>query len=128
MNGMFDTALVCNRLKAYYPFYMFNQLYKLKTAVEAKSLSENLYGCAASDGTDSAIMLTYYNDNDNSSADIEVEIINPNNENGAELEFYLLDEDNDNLLIRKEVFNSKKQSSILTLKMYSTVLIKIKNL
>ena len=73
-------------------------------------------------------MLTYYNNEDNSSDEIEIEVINPNNENGAELEFYLLDEDNDNKLFRKETFNSKKHSSILTLKMYSTVLVKIKNL
>lgn len=128
MNGMFETDFVCNRLKGYYPFYMFNQLYKLKIAVEVKSLSENLYGCAASDGTDSAIMLTYFSDTDNSSDDIEIEIENPNNINGSEIEFYLLDEDSDNKLFRKETFDSKKHSSILTLKMYSTVLIKIKNL
>lgn len=128
MNGMFNTDLVCDVQKPYYPFYMFNQLYMLKNQVEATSLSENLYGCAASDGTNSAIMLTYYNNEDTSSDDIEIEVINPNNENGAELEFYLLDEDNDNKLFRKEIFNSKKHSSILTLKMYSTVLVKIKNL
>lgn len=128
MNGMFETDFVCERLKGYYPFYMFNQLYKLKNAVEVKSLSENLYGCAASDGTDSAIMLTYFSDTDNSSDDIEIEIENPNNINGSEIEFYLLDEDSDNKLFRKETFDSKKHSSILTLKMYSTVLIKIKNL
>ena len=81
---------------------MFNQLYMLKNQVDAKSLSEDLYGCAASDGTNSAIMVTYYNNDDNSSDDIEIEVINPNNENGAELEFYLLDEDNDNRLFRKE--------------------------
>jgi len=72
-------------------------------------------------------MLTYYNDKDLSSEDIEIEIINPGNKNGAELEFYLLDEDHDNVLIRKETFNSEKHSSILTLKMYSTVLVKIRN-
>jgi len=127
LNGLFETDLVCNVLKGYYPFYMFNQLYKLKNAVAVKSLSENLYGCGATDGTDSAVMLTYYNDKDLSSEDIEIEIINPGNKNGAELEFYLLDEDHDNVLIRKETFNSEKHSSILTLKMYSTVLVKIRN-
>ena len=127
MNGMFETDLVCNALKGYYPFYMFNQLYKLEKAVEAKSLSENLYCCAASDGANSAIMFTYYNDEERADEDIEIEIINPNNENRAELEFYLLDKDNDNKLFRKEIFNSKQHSSILTLKMYSTVLVKIKN-
>ena len=39
--------MVGNILNGYYPFYMFNQLYKLKNIVEVKSLLENLYGCAA---------------------------------------------------------------------------------
>ena len=127
MNGMFNTDLVCDRLKGYYPFYMFNQLYILKNSVEVKSLSENLYGCAASNGTDSAIMVTYYNDTDNADEDIEIEIIDPNNKNGAEIECYLLDENNDNKLIQKETFNAEKYSIMLTLKMYTTLLIKIRN-
>ena len=127
MNGMFNTDLVCDRLKGYYPFYMFNQLYILKNSVEVKSLSENLYGCAASNGTDSAIMVTYYNDTDNADEDIEIEIIDPNNKNGAEIECYLLDENNDNKLIQKETFNTEKYSIMLTLKMYTTLLIKIRN-
>lgn len=127
MNGMFNTDLVCDRLKGYYPFYMFNQLYVLKNSVEVKSFSENLYGCAASNGTDSAIMLTYYSDEDKPDEDIEIEITDPNGENGSMAEFYLLDKDNDNSLIRKETFYSQNHTSILTLKMYSTVLVKIKN-
>lgn len=127
MNGMFDTDLVCDRLKGYYPFYMFNQLYILKNAVEVKSLSENLYGCAATNGANSAIMVTYYNDTNNADEDIEIEIKNPNNANCAELELYLLDEYNNNKLIKKELFYNEKYSVELTLKMYSTLLIKIKN-
>ena len=126
MNGMFKTDMVCEVLKGYYPFYMFNILYKLKSAVEAKSLSEDVYCCAASNGSESAIMLTYYNDEDKPDEDIEIEITDPNGENGSIAEFYLLDKDNDNVLIREEKLNSKKQSCIITLKMYSTVLISIK--
>ena len=33
MNGMFSTDFVCDRLKGYYPFYMFNALYQLGTEV-----------------------------------------------------------------------------------------------
>ena len=126
MNGMFNTDLVCEALKGYYPFYSFNQLYKLKSAVETKSLSDNLYGCAASNGRDSAIMVTYYDDNDSSDEDVEIELINPDNLNGAEAEYYLSDEENNNRLIKREKITATKHSSILRLKMYSTVLVKIK--
>ncbi|MBO4734641.1 MAG: hypothetical protein J5662_09210, partial [Clostridia bacterium] len=126
MNGMFNTDLVCDTLKGYYPFYMFNQLYLLGNAAEVGT-DEDIYGCAAANGKDSAIMLTYYNDDEKPDEDVEIEIIDPNNENGAEAEFYLLDKDNDNKLIKKESFNAVKHSISLRLKMYSTVLIKIKD-
>ena len=35
MNGMFATDYVCDLLKGYYPFRMFNELYKLDHAVKA---------------------------------------------------------------------------------------------
>ena len=126
MNGMFNTDLVCDVLKGYYPFYMFNQLYRLENAAEVGT-DEDIYGCAAANGRDSAIMLTYYNDGEKPDEDVEIEITDPNNENGAEAEFYLLDKDNDNELFKKETLNLKTQSVALKMKMYSTVLIKIKN-
>ncbi|MBO4433320.1 MAG: hypothetical protein J5852_07310, partial [Clostridia bacterium] len=73
------------------------------------------------------VMFTYYNDEGGADEDIKIEIIDPNNESVSELEYYLLDENNDNELFKKETYASKKHSSIITLKMYSTVLIKIKN-
>ena len=127
MNGLFQTDMVCEVLKGYYPFYMFNQLYRLKNAVEVKSLSENLYGCAASDGTESAIMFTLYHDQETSGDVIELEIVNLDAVKGANMEFYLLDEDHDCTLVKTETVHSDKYNGTLQLKMYSTVLVKIKN-
>lgn len=127
MNGLFESDLYCNVLKGYYPFCMFNEVYKLKNAVAVKGLSEELYGCAASDGCNSAVMITRYSDKENYGDDIELEIIVPDCPKGAELEFYLLDEENDNKLIRCESSSSGVYSGVLSLKMHSTVLVKIKN-
>ena len=125
MNGLFNTDLVCNRLKGYYPFYMFNQLYRLKNAVEVKCHSEDLFGCAARDGADSAVLFTYYNDEEKADEEIEIEIIRPQ-AGSAELEFYVSDKENDCNLFKKETVFSQTHSSFVTLKMYSTVLLTIK--
>lgn len=127
MNGMFKTDMVCDVLKGYYPFYMFNQLYRLKNAVEVNCLSENLYGCAAANGTESAIMFTLYHDQETNEEEIKLEIVNLDAAKGSNMEFYLLDEDHDCTLVKTESVHSDKYNGTLQLKMYSTVLVKIKN-
>jgi hypothetical protein len=47
MNGMFNTDMVCEKLKGYYPFYMFNQLYKLDEAVALDRASDDVWAVAA---------------------------------------------------------------------------------
>lgn len=130
MNSMFNTDFVCDKLKGYYPFYMYNALYKQQNIVEAKSDSPTLYVAAAS-GQEQNVMLTYFDDEDDSassSREVKIEFSNVKNNSRVKVEYYVLDNDNDCKLIREEIFTSNDFSSYITVSLYSTHLIKIVNL
>ncbi len=118
MNGMFDTDFVCDTLKGYYPFKMFNELYKLGDCVAVEAV-DNIYTAAATDGNKSAVMLTYFDDKlTEGSKDISVALDGLCGEKTAEI--YLLDEYNDMALVDTiKVTNELK----LNIKLYSSVLI-----
>ena len=90
-NGIFD-YYTYKPLKGYYTFKMFNELYKLGTSYEVKVDCEDVYCVAAKNGNDEAVMISFYNDNDedNSEKIIELDL------NGKdEYDIYLLDEEHD---------------------------------
>jgi len=127
MNGMYDTDIVCDILKGYYPFYMFNTLYKLGENVAVSSDHEDGYVCAARNDKEAAIMLTYFNDNDDTPAqDFRVAVEGLNFENGAKAEYYLLDQAHDLALVREETFTGETFSVPLTLPIFGSYLIKLK--
>ncbi len=119
MNGLFCTDWLCECLKGYYPFKMFNALYKLKNSVAVKDDS-NIY-IAAADGDHSAIMLTYFDDNDQAGpVDVQISLAGLSGEKAAEI--YLLDQTHDMELVRSERVTD---SISLHMPLYSTVLIKL---
>ena len=123
--GLFKPYNVSKTMKGYYPFYMFNQLYKLGTAVEATTDTENVWVVAAKDNEQN-IMISHFNDNDDAPAkDIKVEFKNVNNQNGVRLEYYVLDENHDCSLIREEIFTSTEFAAYIKLPVYTTYLLKI---
>ena len=124
MNGMFNTDFVCDCLKGYYPFRMFNELYKLKNCVKAESDNVNIKACAAvsEDGENAAVMISYFDDNDNAPQEkIELDI------NGlpdlTNVQIYILDETHDMELIRSEKIVGEKLS--LDMPLFTTYLIKL---
>ena len=124
MNGLFKTDMICDTLKGYYPFYMFNQLYKLGTQVESIRESDDVWVTAAK-GEEQSVMLAYYNDDDASHVkDVKVTFKNVDNKNGVRLEYYLLDENHDCELVREEIFTATEFSSYLKMSNFSTYLIK----
>ena len=128
MNGLFKTDMVCDVLKGYYPFYMFNQLYKNGTQVEGVRESEDVWAAAAK-GDGMSAMVAYYNDDDDAAAkDVKVTFKNVENKNGVRLEYYLLDEDNDCTLIREEIFTASEFSAYVKMTNFSTYLFKIVSL
>lgn len=128
MNSLFKTDMVCECLKGYYPFYMFNQLYKLDEAVEVQRESEDVWAAAAT-GSEQNVMISYYNDDDNSSEKtVKVEFKNVTNKNGVKLEYYCLDENRDCELVRDEIFTATEFSAYIKMSLNSTYLLKIINL
>lgn len=123
MNGMFCTDWVCENLKGYYPFRMFNELYKKDHAVKVdRSEAEKIYLTAAKNENTTSVMLTYF-DNDEKDAFCDVEIVLEGANRSRTAEIYLLDETHD-----MELVETRKVEDKITLNMslFSTVLIDLK--
>jgi hypothetical protein len=96
-NGMFDSY---NRpLKGYYPFKMFNELYRMGDSTFVESDDKDIIVVAAADEENSAAMVVYYTDEEATAAPKEVKL----NFNGGagSYKYYLVDEDHTNDLIRE---------------------------
>ncbi len=126
MNGLFSTDYVCDRLKGYYPFYMFNQLYRLDTAVAVERDSTDVWAVAAkTQGGEQNVMLSYFNDDDDApEKEVKVSFTNAENVKGVRLEYYLLDETHDAELIREEIFTASNFAAYVKMPLHSTYLLK----
>lgn len=122
-NCLFSTDMVCDRLKGYYPFAMFNRLYTLGTAVAVSSDDEDLYAAAAT-GDGQAVMLTYYNDDDQlpeKTVTVEMKHI----PEGAHLEIYRLDERDNADLWRREPIGPLSPTVTVSMPLYTSLLLKV---
>lgn len=91
-DGLFDFYTL-EPLKGYYPFRMFNELYRLGTACKCEVDGKELYAAAAKDEDKNAVMLSYYTDDDTCTEPFDIVL---NFESGAECyELLLLDKDRD---------------------------------
>ena len=125
MNAMFSTDLIFIRLKGYYPFYMFNQLYRQSSAVAVERDSADVWAAAAK-GAEQNVMLTYYNDDDTAPPKtVKVEFKNVENANGVKLEYYCLDAENDCTLVREELFTATDFAAYVKMPLNTTYLLKI---
>ena len=126
--GLFNTDTL-EPLKPYYAYYMVKELPKLGKWVKADAKVKNVYSCAATDGRDSAVMITHFNDIDETLTEpVKVNFENVKSENGVKVEYYLLDDNHDATLVREETFTAESFAAYLEMKLYDTYLIKIKAL
>ncbi len=124
MNGMFNTDWVCENLKGYYPFRMFNELYKKDTALKVdREAAPNIYLAAAkSEDEGTSIMLTYFDDDEREKyCDVDICLEEAAGERTAEI--YLLDENHDMELVKTRQVTDK---ITLNMSLFSTVLINLK--
>lgn len=120
MNGMFNTDIVCDILKGYYPFKMFNELYKLKNEVYSAD-GGDIYACAAGSGSENAVLLTYFNDDDSSPVkNVRINLLNCG---GAAIKLYILDSNHDMELICEKRLDGDVYE--LEMKLFDTYLIKV---
>ena len=128
-NGMFDDMVIGRVLKGYYPFPMFNTLYRLGNCAASDSDYKNLYVCAANNDTEAAILATHFNDDDAAEPITTIiDITGLGGENGAEIEYYLLDETHDLEKVAKATYFGDRFLPELTLPNFTSYLIKIKKL
>ena len=96
-NGMFDFYTNAP-LKGYYPFKMFNTLYRLKNACHCTVEDGDVYAAAATNGDESAVMIVYFQNNDE---DVSTRSLVFCPTNGAErYELYCLDAEHNADLVR----------------------------
>ncbi len=127
MCGLFDTDFPSEPLKGYYPFRMFNTLWRLGTGVAAESSCPALYACAARGEGGFAAMVTHFDDND-AAPDRTVRLRFRGAPSGTkELTFSLLDADHDDEPMRTECFTSEDFDVILPAPLYGTWLIRARD-
>jgi len=123
MNGLF-AAGTYEPLKGYYSFVMFDKLVKLGKYAECEYKMDDVYTCAATDGKDGAVMLTYYSEDDTAEMKtVELEIKGNCTKSKAEL--YLLDENNDLKLMSYQYFTTDRFALILDMKVHTSVMIRV---
>ncbi len=112
MNGMFDDYF--EPLKGYYPFKMFNELYKLGTETKTTTDDDTLYAISASDAKKQAVMLAHFDDNDEA-LPREVCLSLKGVTGLSDVRFYLLNKDNDMRLVKEEIISSNESKLYLKL-------------
>lgn len=123
MNGMFDTDIVCETLKGYYPFKMFNELYKLGESSKI-TCDKNLFGCAAQNGDKAAFIVSHFNDDDSTPAEkVKVNVEGFYGKNGVKASYYLLNEAKNLELVKEEILCGESYSTVLESDLYSGYLV-----
>ena len=124
MSGLFVTDMPWKARKAYYSFKMFSELYKLGTAVELSTDSKTMYGCAATNGDKCAVMVSYFNSNNDATAQtVKLDMNGFSGENGVKAQYYLIDESHNLDLVKEEVLNGDSFSPTLELPVFSSYLV-----
>lgn len=125
MNGMFATDFVCDKLKGYYPFWMFGKLYRLGEAVPVESDDPEIMLCGAKSTDCAAAMVTYYRDTD-TAPEKEVRLTFAGLSAGAhKVAFYLLDAEHDAVLTREEIVTGQTVSFYLKMRLFTTIFVDI---
>ena len=123
-NGMFDIILLTPK-KGYYPFKMYGEMYRLGTEIETISDDEHVYAVGATDGKTSAVMLTYFDDDDNAAEkDIEIELAGLG-DGEKKIEYFVLDEKHDDELFRTDLTSASSVRTTFKTKPYTTYFIRI---
>ena len=122
MNGMFDTDTL-QPLKGYYPFPMYNELYKIGTEADCPAQTGNVYALAAASDKMCAVLLTNYTDDDTAPA-AEVRLSLTGLPEGTwKISYRLLDAEHDNTLVREEKTACADAVAYVTLPLFGTMLV-----
>jgi hypothetical protein len=132
-NGLFEMTYIPGKCttKGYYPFPMFNTLYRLGYSVLPTEIGTGFYATAAKDekGKNGAIVFTHFNDDDSAPAEeLTLEIKGFAEGNGVKLDLYVLDKDHDLELAESITYYGKKFILTKAIPNYTSYLIKMTRL
>ena len=127
-NGLFSTDYISEKLKGYYPFVMFNTLYKLGESVMSQSDHEDVYVTAATGEGEAAVMFTHFSDDDTKTAETVSLDFTGYAGDAAEAEVFVLDEDRDLESVGKIRFRGGEFGLELVVPNFTSYLIRIKNI
>ena len=126
MNGLF-AATTYEALKPYYVFKAFSELASLGQEINTVD-GDDIYSVAATNGSESALLLTYFSDEDKEEELLKLNFEKFNTGSPLKVEYYLLDESHDLVLVRDEIFTAEKFSSYIKMPLHTTYLIKLSNI
>ncbi len=126
MNGLFDTDIPSDKLKGYYPFPMFNRLYRLGESVEVSAEDTDCFVCAASNGSEAALMASYFNNDDQSPERIFNFQLEGLGDRKVTVAYYLLDADHNLEKVREETVDAAGLTLSLKMPLFSSYLITIR--
>ena len=122
---MFNTDTLAP-LKGYYPFPMFNTLYRLSRQVSCETDSADVYALAARNRGKAAVLVTYYTDNDDAPpVEAKVHLTGLSEGRVWKISYRLLDAFHDSELIREERFSAGAMDTYLTLPLFGTYLLEL---
>ena len=115
MNGLFD-LISLEPNKTYYPYLAFRSLAEKGTQVRLECDDPSVYALAASDGIETHILLTYFNENDESPDGEAVLRYCPAPR--TEVALYLTDKTRDNIRVHLDYPGSGEQTLCVPLKLF----------
>ena len=123
MNGIFETGTYLP-YKSYYSYVIFRDLLRLGTHIPTPYMDDKIYTCAATDGESYAMMLTYFDPDDNAE-DRTLSLTFQKPAGDYKVSYYLLDKNLDHVLVREEYFTADTFKIYLKLENCSVYGIKI---
>lgn len=123
MNGLFDLVSL-EPLKTYYSYLTFHEMTKLGKEVASESDSERIYSLAVSNGRTTEMLVTYYEEDDDTPP-TELSLQFETTEE-SEVSFYLTDGTHDAECVKKATVPAGKQTLNLKLNLFDIYKIVVK--
>lgn len=124
-NGMFKSDGTLEPLKGYYPFYMYNWLYRLGGQTFAEADRDSLYICAARNKNEAGILLSYFDDNVAEPVQLKINIKGMSRETEIKAQYIALDSEHDAEIIREEFFTGDAFSAYVKAEPYTSLYIRL---
>ena len=123
-NSMFDYFFL-TPMKGYYPFKMYGDMYRMGENISATTDDYKVYSVAAKGTGEVGVMITYFDDDDNSPAKELAVTLKDLSQGMKKIEYYILDKANDMTLYRTDRTTADEITTVLPTELFTTWYIKV---